>query len=101
MCLIQRKSTAGGKSYRSWRRPGRSSTYNGKSTVEVHNLEVGNYIVDVTYTNAVKGADAIYTDVWCSMGEEDKAAERMALLAPYQVNAKLMAATPSLLSSAD
>ena len=42
---------------------------------------------------AVKNADAIYTDVWASMGEEDKMAERVALLSPYQVNAKLMAAT--------
>lgn len=39
---------------------------------------------------AVAGADAIYTDVWCSMGEEDKAAERIALLKEYQVNEKLM-----------
>ncbi len=43
--------------------------------------------------NAVKGADVIYTDVWCSMGEEEKAAERIALLQPYQVNSKLMAMT--------
>jgi ornithine carbamoyltransferase len=42
---------------------------------------------------AVKNADAVYTDVWASMGEEDKMAERVALLSPYQVNAKLMAAT--------
>lgn len=41
----------------------------------------------------VKGADAIYTDVWCSMGEEDKAAERVALLRPYQVNAEMFAKT--------
>lgn len=39
---------------------------------------------------AVEGADVIYTDVWCSMGEEDKAAERVALLKPYQVNKELM-----------
>ena len=39
---------------------------------------------------AVKDADAVYTDVWCSMGEEDKAAERVALLRPYQVNQELM-----------
>ena len=42
---------------------------------------------------AVKGADAIYTDVWASMGEEEKMAERVALLSPYQVNDRLMAAT--------
>ncbi len=39
---------------------------------------------------AVSGADAIYTDVWCSMGEEKKAAERINLLKPYQVNTELM-----------
>ncbi|MGB4660733.1 MAG: ornithine carbamoyltransferase [Mobilitalea sp.] len=43
--------------------------------------------------DAVKGADAVYTDVWCSMGEEDKAAERVALLMPYQVNDALLART--------
>lgn len=40
--------------------------------------------------DAVKGADAIYTDVWCSMGEEALAAERIAVLKPYQVNQELM-----------
>ena len=41
----------------------------------------------------VKGADAIYTDVWVSMGEEDQMAERIKLLAPYQVNTEMMEAT--------
>ncbi len=39
---------------------------------------------------AVKGADAVYTDAWASMGQEDEAEERAAVFAPYQVNASLM-----------
>jgi ornithine carbamoyltransferase len=41
----------------------------------------------------VKNADAIYTDVWISMGEEAKTAERIALLKDYQVNKAMMDAT--------
>ncbi len=41
----------------------------------------------------VEGADAIYTDVWCSMGEEDKEVERVKLLKPYQVNDALFTLT--------
>ena len=42
---------------------------------------------------AVKGADVIYTDIWVSMGEPAEVwSERIADLAPYQVNEKLMAA---------
>ena len=42
---------------------------------------------------AAEGADAIYTDVSCSMGEEEKAAERIELLRPYQVNDELLVRT--------
>ena len=43
--------------------------------------------------DSVENADAIYTDVWCSMGEEDLAAERVAILRPYQVNDSLISKT--------
>jgi ornithine carbamoyltransferase len=43
---------------------------------------------------AVAGVDFLYTDVWLSMGEpEEKWAERIELLLPYQVNAELLKAT--------
>ena len=42
---------------------------------------------------AVKGADAIYTDVWVSMGEEAKLAERVKLLTPYKVTMDLLKMT--------
>ena len=45
---------------------------------------------------AVKGANCLYTDVWVSMGEEDKTAERLALLRPYQVNMPLCEKTGNL-----
>jgi ornithine carbamoyltransferase len=40
---------------------------------------------------AVAGADAVYTDVWASMGDEAEAAERRAAFRPYRVDAALMA----------
>jgi ornithine carbamoyltransferase len=43
---------------------------------------------------AVAAADAIYTDVWTSMGQEDQAADRRAIFEPFQVNADLMAQAP-------
>ncbi|MGI6443286.1 MAG: ornithine carbamoyltransferase [Synergistaceae bacterium] len=42
---------------------------------------------------AVKNADIIYTDVWVSMGEDEKEEDRKKMLAPYQVNMDLIRAT--------
>jgi ornithine carbamoyltransferase len=39
---------------------------------------------------AVADAQAVYTDVWASMGQEHEADERASVFAPYQVNAELM-----------
>ena len=41
---------------------------------------------------AVAGANAVYTDVWVSMGDEDTADERRAALAPYRIDDALLAA---------
>ena len=52
--------------------------------------------VGVTITHrpdeAVSDADAIYTDVWASMGQENEAATRRETFQPYQVNEALMQA---------
>ncbi|MBS4221859.1 ornithine carbamoyltransferase [Lederbergia citrea] len=49
--------------------------------------------IEVTHDpqTAVAGADAVYTDVWTSMGWEDETEVRLKAFAPYQVNAELMA----------
>jgi ornithine carbamoyltransferase len=39
---------------------------------------------------AAEGADAVYTDVWVSMGDEEDA-DRLAALTPYRVDAELLA----------
>jgi len=39
---------------------------------------------------AVKGADAVYTDVWTSMGQESESSQRQDIFGPFQVNAALM-----------
>ena len=50
----------------------------------------------VTLTNQidVRGATAIYTDVWASMGQEDERATRQNVFGPYQVNARVMDQAP-------
>ncbi len=50
--------------------------------------------VTESVVDGVRGADAIYTDVWVSMGEPESAwDERIALLRPYQVDAAMLALT--------
>ncbi|MBU3803153.1 MAG: ornithine carbamoyltransferase [Candidatus Cellulosilyticum pullistercoris] len=57
---------------------------------ESYAKESGSKITLTEDIHEVIGADVIYTDVWCSMGEEEKAKDRVALLTPYQVNQKLI-----------
>lgn len=50
----------------------------------------GTITITSDVSTAVQNADVIYTDVWVSMGEEDKFAERIELLKPYQVNMEMI-----------
>ena len=45
----------------------------------------------VSPDEAVRGAHAVYTDVWISMGDEDDAERRRALLAPFRLDEELLA----------
>jgi ornithine carbamoyltransferase len=45
----------------------------------------------VTPEEAVRGAHALYTDVWVSMGDEADADNRRTLLAPYRIDEELLA----------
>lgn len=59
-------------------------------------LETGGSLsFEIDPLKAVQGADALYTDVWVSMGFENApdAQKRLEILRPYQVNASLMNAT--------
>ncbi len=47
--------------------------------------------VGVDAAAAVEGADAVYTDVWASMGQEDEQEERRKVFAPYRVDEALFA----------
>lgn len=49
-------------------------------------------IVTNNLLEAAADANAIYTDVWASMGQEGEASQRRKTFAPYQVNARLMSA---------
>lgn len=64
-----------------------------QSMCQEYARESGGSIAITDSIDAVSGADILYTDVWCSMGEENLAAERIKLLRPYQVNDSLLART--------
>lgn len=55
--------------------------------------ETGAVIEVSSSPDCLKGADVIYTDIWASMGEEDKIPERVKLLTPFQVTRKTLDAT--------
>ncbi|VAX35991.1 Ornithine carbamoyltransferase [hydrothermal vent metagenome] len=73
-------------------RVGTPAGYEPDPTIVAAAREAG---ADITLTTdpkeAVAGAQALYTDVWTSMGDEAEAAERTRALDPFRVDASLMA----------
>lgn len=64
------------------------------STAKAYAENSGSHImITDNVKEGVKGADALYADVWVSMGEEDKLKERVDLLKPYQVNMDMIRST--------
>ena len=63
-----------------------------RKQAEVDGKETG---ASFSFTNdpneAVENADAVYTDVWASMGQEQEKENRTKIFAPFQVNKNLMA----------
>ncbi|AWI12808.1 ornithine carbamoyltransferase [Caldibacillus thermoamylovorans] len=57
---------------------------------EIAKQSNGKIMITSDVDKAVSGADVIYTDVWVSMGEEEKFKERIELLLPYQVNREML-----------
>jgi len=57
-------------------------------------LEQSGYAPTWSFTSdpeaAARGADALYTDTWVSMGQEDESAERISVMRPYSVTSELL-----------
>jgi ornithine carbamoyltransferase len=52
--------------------------------------DAGRIVCTDNLERAASGADLLYTDVWVSMGKEAESAERIRLLAGYQINRELV-----------
>ncbi len=75
-----------------------SSLWNGDEVIAAAQAIAKTTGARITHTESVeegvRGVDYVHTDVWLSMGEpQEKWAERIELLHPYQVNADLMKRT--------
>ncbi|MCD4652666.1 ornithine carbamoyltransferase [bacterium] len=61
--------------------------------LEIAEITGGKITITDEVDQGVDDTDVIYTDVWASMGEEDKIPERIKLLKPYQINMDMFGKT--------
>lgn len=57
---------------------------------ELAALENTTFTITTNPEEAIKNADVVITDAWCSMGHEDEATKRSEVFAPYQINKEIM-----------
>ena len=69
----------------------RIATPSGYEPAEDYIGQSKNVLLTTDPQEAVARADVVYTDVWTSMGQEQEAAERKRIFAPYQINHALLA----------
>ncbi len=65
-------------------------TYQPDAEIMKWAKENGDFVCTSDIFEAAKDADAVYTDVWASMGQEGEAAERQKVFKSYQVSSELM-----------
>jgi ornithine carbamoyltransferase len=61
-----------------------------KKAIKLASISGSGIEVTSNVSEAVNGADVIYTDVWVSMGDEDEEAQRIKDFQDYQVNHKIL-----------
>ena len=61
-----------------------------KLVTEIQEIGISTIKVTNSAQEAVEGAEVLYTDVWASMGEKDKIAERELVLKDLQINSSLL-----------
>ncbi len=61
-----------------------------KLVSKIRETNISNIQVSQSAKEALKGVEIIYTDVWASMGEKNKIAEREKALKDFQVNSRLL-----------
>lgn len=62
------------------------------AVLEFAKLYGDKFVLTDSCQEAAADADAIFTDVWASMGQEEEAAQRREIFAGYQVNGELLSA---------